>query len=994
MTLGTLAIGLYYQGSDVPISEPGTYTLMTAATMSVDTNKLSVADAVPGFDYVFEESGGVLTLTLTDTGAGGGGTVWASPESGAWETGPNWNPATPPDGATALAKLGSVLTNNATVTLGAPFTVGALEINNLFWSYTLEGAPLTFGAPARIDMLGGSHTIANTLDAGGPLGVTTGSGTLTFGGTGGVLAPVALEQGALTLADSATLAGGVSVAEGASLTVSGADTTVGTSLDGGPGAALTLGANSKLTLDQTQGGGLTGVVQGPATAQIIRGGPGTWTLTGEPGSSYEGSFLQGGAGETVLSGLPMTGGVAAEAGGALTFAPAVTNGLMGYYYYLGNQGNVQALTNAFKSVAGFDAALATRSPDLIWQSCTASENFDYPLTEGPTLSFPYPFGGNGVSAGPYQYFFVAAWRGSITVPETGLYSFGVNADDYALLAIDGELIYSAVAYVGGIFYRTVQLTEGRHDILVGLGQLSGNGGIRLWVRAPSESAHILLPNSWLAPMVPVGALNSAGGVTVQGGANVSVGTSGPGVLSGALNIGADGVLEKAGASVLDLRGGPNMVEGDVNVRNGTLALRAPDQLGPSGRLTVRETGVVSLLAPQTVGALSGKGPVLFGSGSIDVIPFTGDGDCEISPAKTYSHLLDFPTSKPPATVNNVTFGADAGHSFSANLTSMDPDDNATGIARLLSGFCYNVADYTLTLTGLQPFTAYEVRLYFKMWGNGNADRNVTFTFTAGANAVGSETHNIDFASTPYHFLRCNYATDENGSLDIRLFSNNGGTTCHLYALSNEFLGDAMGDLALTVAAPAGTDALYGGAFTGSGALVKDGPGTQRFSGANNLSGGLAVLDGEATLMPGATVAGIAEVGAGAALSAPFGNVTLGGLSGDGLFSTGLQNGNYPYPANVPYQHFFTDDATSQISPLKRYTHKLDFGIRDDIPSGVPGATVNGVTFTKADINGSENGYGWSTIGNQRHAGNASADVTGDVHALLTDMVYGRQNNPA
>ena len=990
---GPTAFNLYLMGSDYPFSESGTFTLMTASnTMSINAGNLSVANAVPGFNYIFNVSGNTLTLTVQNV-APSAFAAWANKLSGDWGTGPNWDSGiVPGSGATAL--MGSILTNHATVTLAAPFTVGSLVFNNTQWGYTLAGSPLTIGGtPSRLDVLNGAHTIRNTLAAATPLEVAITGGSLKFDDRSGASAPVILERGPLTLAGEAALTGGLSLAPPTALTVSGSNVTIGASLDGTPDGGLTLQGGAKLTVAQTAAGAFGGLVNGPANTEIVRAGGGRWSLNAYR-SLYQGAFRQT-AGETVLAGVSLLGAATAEAGAALTFAPAATNGLMGYYYYVGDSNTMQSYSNAFLSVTTLDALTAARGrPGLIHPSGLSGDAFNYPLAVGAALTLPYPFGTDGLGgSGPNQDNFIAVWRGSVTLPETGFYSFGVEADDFILFALDGEPVYAANRYIGGTYYREVYLNAGRHDILVGLGQLSGNAGVRLLVRLPSATAHTLLPNAWLTPMPSVASLNSAGATAVAPNASVRIG--GASALHGALDIGPGGLLEKGGTGMLDIWSASGQASGDVSVRDGTLVLRNAGRLAPPGRLTVDAPARLSLLAPQTAGALAGKGPVSFGYGMVSVVPFTGDSDSEISPAKTYTHLLDFPMSQSSfAIVNGVMFGPNAGLSFTPGPppSAIDSPNTLAGIARLLSMFYYNSADYTFRLSGLRPFTAYEVRLYFQKWSTGDANRNVTFTFTSGRFAAGSVTYNIDFASDPQvyrHQLRCRYVTDADGTLDVRCFSHT-SSTCHLFALSNETTGDFPGGLTLTLAPPPGMDTRFGGTLNGVGALVKSGDGLQRFSGTNALTGGLVVQAGEAMLEPGAAVIGTADIRPGATLSAPSGNATLGGLTGSGLLRMG--DAPFAYPQDILYQHFFTDDATSQISPLKRYTHKLDFGNRT--PVGGLGAIVNGVPFYKAQASGSDNGYGWSGIGSSIHGGNASAGVSGSVYGLLTDMTYGIMHNPA
>jgi len=245
--------------------------------------------------------------------------------------------------------------------------------------------------------------------------------------------------------------------------------------------------------------------------------------------------------------------------------------------------------------------------------------------------------------------------------------------------------------------------------------------------------------------------------------------------------------------------------------------------------------------------------------------------------------------------------------------------------------------------------------------------------------VGDIRFNLD--DIPRSQVICRDVTDANGTLSVRVYSWHGNDTCHLYAFSNEFLG-APGDATLTLAPPAGADLHYFGTLTGIGGIVKDGGGIQRFNGVNTTGGGLAALAGETVLNPGASVSNGVSIAAGATVTVPVGAVTLGGLTGGGTLN--MEGAGF-YHAKGIYQHFFTDDASSQISSSKAYTHALDFGTR----SGT-GATVMGVQFVKAGNNGTHNGYGWEGLGRNINPGNTSIEgisSSEEVFHLLRDMVF-------
>ena len=378
------------------------------------------------------------------------------------------------------------------------------------------------------------------------------------------------------------------------------------------------------------------------------------------------------------------------------------------------------------------------------------------------------------------------------------------------------------------------------------------------------------------------------------------------------------------------------------------------------------------------------------------IAFADDSDSDISITKTYTHKLDFPTFTPPATVNGVTFTAAAmsgsADGYSWNTTGTVPtstwgDSSGAGIANLLYDFYYGSTNFTLTLSGLHPGQVYEARIYFRSFGGAGTDtaRDAIFTFTAGATVIGSITHDLD--TLVRSRIECRYAADAAGTLSIRVVSLNSGSTCHLYGLSNE---EVNSQPKLTLNTPASCLARYTGTLTGYGTLTKQGEGTQTFGGAYRLAAPIDVQSGTLSFEPGASVSSGVVVRAGATVAAPNGNVRLGGLEGAGTFSLA---GSTPYPVtNLLYlSAAFTNDAGTDISSSKVYTHKLDFGTRSS-----PATVINGVSFDKVTTtSGTLNGYGWVSFPPLAHGGNSPEGLHGvstnsGIYNLLYDMDYGLQ----
>ena len=84
-----------------------------------------------------------------------------------------------------------------------------------------------------------------------------------------------------------------------------------------------------------------------------------------------------------------------------------------------------------------------------------------------------------------------------------------------------------------------------------------------------------------------------------------------------------------------------------------------------------------------------------------------------------------------------------------------------------------------------------------------------------------------------------------------------------------------------------------------------------------------------------------------------------------------------------------NDADSEISADKTYTHAVDFG------NGSPGANINGVQFTRATTGTlpANIRYDVDSGGRNDHGGNGNHNVSGAVVDLFTDMIYNGGNAP-
>ena len=976
LTLSNTVVNLFYAGTGQPFAEPGTYTLFTyQGTLDGDAALLSVGNPQDGASYAFANDTANRRVTLTITGTSGGiAAVWTHPEGGAWATGANWDGGTAPNGAGLVPLFGLAITNHATIDTGAGYTVGGLTFNNATYGYTLGGSGgLTFadtGAPSTVSVSAGAHTLNTALNAPDGLNVTTADDAqLALGSDATVAAALTLAQGTLELRGNAVLDGAVDLADATMLRARATTNAAIGTLSGASSSVVALtGDAPALTINQAADATFAGSFAGDANATLDKLGAGALHLS-HPYSPFAGK-VSADAGTLALHAFVTPASVQVPASGALAINAPATSGLMGYYY------SVAPNTNAFWTLAGMESHFAAMVPDLVFPSSASGEQFDFGV--GSTYTFPAPYHNGGSRA----LHFEVVWRGVITLPENGTYTFGVQCDDGVLLAIDGRQVLSRNYYSSAWIEESITLDAGRHDIVLGYFQLTGGGGIRLRVRCPSQGTAQLVPSSWLTPYAQASRLSGSGVLSLAAPDSMwrTAQANGFETWRGTLS-GVSGSLfakSATGHFSLSSSGAPNAFAGGLDVQGGILALDAHEQVDDASRLNVHQGATLALAATETVGALSGNGTLAIG-GHVYMIPFIGDEDCGISTDSTYTHLLDFPLNSHKPTVNGVLFDNQGSRSgtLPGGAWNDNPNDaTRSGIDSLLWDFAYGSTNFTFHLEGLAEGQAYDLRLYFRNFNNN--PRRLTFTFSAGARLIGTLNHNPD--SVPRSIVGCRYVADASKSITVNVISHETAHTCHLYGLSNEALG-GMNAAKLTVAPVVGQNATFGGSVVGLGELTVAGAGTQRFSGASTLATPLTVTAGTAALEPGASVLAGVAVDADGTLAIPAGDVTLGGLTGTGVLD--LQGGGI-YPTNTaPYFVTFTNDAGCGISPTKVYTHAINFG-----GNGAP-TIVNGVSFTRTNApSGVINGYGWVNAPPSTHGGDRASSVGLGRDNAVFNLLYG------
>jgi autotransporter-associated beta strand protein len=331
----------------------------------------------------------------------------------------------------------------------------------------------------------------------------------------------------------------------------------------------------------------------------------------------------------------------------------------------------------------------------------------------------------------------------------------------------------------------------------------------------------------------------------------------------------------------------NSYSGDTTVANGTLRLGASEVIphgAGKGRVIVNAGATFDLAGNnETINNLSGAGSVTSSAGVAIGAPvfFSTNADSGIATTKTYTHVLDFGDGT-AATVNSVTFTEAGASGANWNLTgagALLPEGagaassptfgdaaNGTGMNQLLSDFFFNGNPATLTLSGLNPGTNYETRLYNRVWGG---DRTQLFQVNAGG-ATGALLFNQDGNATP-SYLSFRYTADASGTASISTFQIGTGTY-HWYGVTNEVVTAPTAPV-LTVGD--NTDSTFSGAISSALALSKQGSGTLTLSGANSYTGATTINGGK--LLVNGSLSGTSSVAISSGILGGSGSINAAAL---------------------------------------------------------------------------------------------------------------------
>jgi autotransporter-associated beta strand protein len=224
------AVGLYVQGTATPLARAGDFPVLKYAGGVPSMAALSWATPVAGFACTFEVDPDTQTVCARLSAVPvvedlSGYSVWTAPGGGDWQTAGNWD-AAPSSMTGTRVWFGSAATAPATVTLAAPFKVGAVVFDNSS-AYTLSGTgglTLNNGVePTTIAVSNGAHTVALPVTPAATPVFRTETGTsLTLDGVVGGSAGLVKQGGGELFLNAANTYGGQTTVQGGLLTVQAA----------------------------------------------------------------------------------------------------------------------------------------------------------------------------------------------------------------------------------------------------------------------------------------------------------------------------------------------------------------------------------------------------------------------------------------------------------------------------------------------------------------------------------------------------------------------------------------------------------------------------------------------------------------------------------------------------------------------------------------------------------------------------------------------------
>ncbi|MCS6243906.1 MAG: autotransporter-associated beta strand repeat-containing protein [Opitutus sp.] len=889
------------------------FSTASSQLYNVDTNGQSVTWA-----SALTSSGGTLTKAGTGTLTLGGVNTY----TGA---------TTISAGTLALNSTGTIasssgITNNSAFSIGGNKTIDSMTGSG---TTALGSNTLTIG-----DATNTSATYSGIISGTGGL-TKAGTGTLTLSGVNTFTGLTTISEGILAATHSSALgtsAGGVTIAAGAALQLSGGITLADAiSIVGGTSIRNLSGNNTltglitltndtiiqsdagMLTLNPTSGSAITGVVflrfngagditvSDPLTiGKLFMLGTGTLTLSGA--NTYTGGTeLSAGTLNLGSSGALGSSGTITFGGGTLQYSSA----------------NITDYSSRFSTDASQQYKVDTNGQSVTWASALTSSGGTLTKAGTGTLTL----GGVNTYTGA-----TTISAGTLGLNSTGTIASSSGVANSGNFTIAGNKIIDSMTGSGTteLGSNTLTIGDATNTSATYSGIISGTGGLtkagtgtltlsggNTFTGATTISAGTLALNSTGTIATSSGVANS-GNFTIAGNKIIdSMTGSGTTALSSfTLTIGdADnrdatysgiisggGGLTKAGTGTLTLSGA-NTFTGATTISTGTLKLGSTAALGTiDGSTTVASGAALDLngFTLSTAEALTLNGTGVSSGGALTNSSAT---------AATYSGLITLgSTSSIVASSGNIVLsntGTITGSGFGLTLDGTATGSSLASIIGTGAGTLTKAGSGTWTLSGANTFTG----LTTISVGTLKLGSTAALGTTAGGTSVtsGAALDLNGFTLSTAEALTLNGTGVSSGGALTNSSATSAtysglitlGSTSSIVASSGNIVLSNTGTITgsgfgLTLDGTATGSSLASIIGTGAGTLTKAGSGTWTLSGINTFTGATTISVGTLALNSTGTIA----TSSGVANSGNFtiaGSKTIDSMTGSGTTDLGASN---------------------------------------------------------------------------------------------------------
>jgi len=764
----------------------------------------------------------LVATCLTPLGAQAQNATWlAAPATSDFGTASNWTPAVVPTGT---ANFGT--SNTTTVSLSSNPSLGGLQFNAGFSSYTLSGGSLTLGGAGIIN----NSSVGQSLNFNGTVLTLNNSASAGTGSMPGIPGAFISASGAggIFLNNNSTAGNATITTSGVGTTIafrdnstagaafisvqSGATATLVDSASGGQAVFNTLSGSMLDISNLTTGGTTVGMISGGGNVvlgskQLVVGGGGSAGFNGT--ISGTGSLVMGDVGGlTLLGANTYTGGTTVNAG-VLELAAGGSLALTGALTVNGGTFQVTGGTQTVASLSGSGGTVDLRSSTLTVNQ--GASNFTY----GGVIS------GSGT--------LVKQGAGTLVLAGPNTYSGGTTVNGGILQGTTPSLQGNIVNDASVVFNQNANGTYA--------GVMSGNGNL---TKQGAGTVTLSGANTYGGGTTVSGGILQGSTTSLQGNivnnAAVVFDQASTGTYAGSMS--GTGSLTKQGAGTLILSG-VNINSGGTTVSGGILQGNAAslqgaitnnaavvfDQTGTgtyAGNMTgaggLTKQGAGTTIMTGTNGYLGGT---TVDSGTLQ-LGVSGGSTGTITGAVTMNNaifnVVNADTSGIASITNNGGGTTFRGASTAGNAAITN---NSFGSTQFFDTSTAGNATITTNDGGIMQFN-----------GSSTAD-NATIINNPGSVAIFTQSSNGGQARFANNGLGLDFSTVTSGAV----------TAGSIEGLGRIFLGANQ----LTVGSNNLSTEVNGEILGSGGQLVKVGTGTLTLSGSNTYAGPTTVSAGTLTI---------------------------------------------------------------------------------------------------------------------------------------------------